>query len=140
MILFGLFALRLSIDVMKNRLSDAQNADILQALNKAIEEGPWEQSNFLRVIGKNLSSIREGFLNQLDESSHAQLRADANLANRMALRSGQHEIYISLYSSEGSNLVSWERIITNLPRQMISRPIYANEQDIQEALKLKKIK
>lgn len=125
---------------MKDRLSDEQNEAILKALEEAIAQGPWDQSNFLKVIGKNLNEIRDEFLNQLGASSHAQLKAETHLANRMALRSGQQEVFISLYSSDGGNIQSWERIVSNLPRQMISRPIYADEEDIKALLKTKENK
>jgi intracellular multiplication protein IcmQ len=125
---------------MKDKLSDAQNEAILKALNDAIEKGPWEQSNFLKIIGKNLVEIRAGFLSQLGASSQAQLKAESNLANRIALRSGQQEVYVSLYSADGSNMQSWEKIVTNLPRQMISRPIYADEEDVKAAIKIKENK
>ena len=122
---------------MKERLTDEQNAEILKALNKAIEEGPWDSSNFLRVIGKNLATVRDNYLAQLGASTPSQLRAESHLANQMALRSTQQEIYISLYSFDGANLQNWERIVSNLPRQMISRPIYTSEEHIKEVIKLK---
>lgn len=125
---------------MKDRLSDEQNEAILKALNEAIEQGPWDKSNFLKVVGKNLIEIRDDFLNQLGASSHAQLKAESHLANRIALRSGQQEIFISLYSADGINMQSWEKIIANLPRQMISRPIYADEADVKALLKTKENK
>lgn len=125
---------------MKDKLSDEQNDAMLKALNDAIEKGPWEQSNFLKVIGKNLIEIRDGFLSQLGASSQAQLKAESSLANQIALRSGQQEVYVSLYSSDGINLQSWERIVANLPSQMISRPIYADEEDVKAVLKIKENK
>lgn len=125
---------------MKNKLSDEQNETILKALNDAIEKGPWQESNFLKVIGKKLTKIRDDFLSQLGASNPAQLKIETQLASRMAARSGQKEVFISLYSSDGANLQSWERIIVNLPRQMISRPIYSNEEDIKEAMKHKENK
>lgn len=125
---------------MKDQLTDQQNEEILKALNDALENGPWDKSNFLKVIGKNLKDIRDGFSNQVNAHSRMQLKADSNLANRVALRSGQREVYVSLYSAEGAKLQSWERIVANLPHQMISRPIYADEEDIKAALKLKENK
>lgn len=125
---------------MKDQLTDEQSAAILKALNEAIETGPWEESSFLRVIGKNLQQIRDEFIGLLSNRNQAQLRAESNLANRVALRSGQQEVYISLYSADGSNIQSWEKIVTNLPRQMISRPIYADEENIKDILKIKEHK
>ena len=125
---------------MKDLLTDEQNEAILKALNDAIEKGPWEKSNFLKVIGKNLIEVRDAYLSQLGASSQAQLKAESHLANRIALRSGQQEVYVSLYSADGSNIQSWERIVANLPRQMISRPIYADETDIKSIIKTKENK
>jgi intracellular multiplication protein IcmQ len=125
---------------MKDQLSDEQNEAILTALNEALEDGPWDKTNFLKAIGKNLSEIRDRFLSQLGADSQTQLKIESHLANRMALRSGQQEVYVSIYSTEGTNLQSWEKIVTNLPRQMISRPIYADESDIKSILKTKENK
>ncbi|WP_058533113.1 Dot/Icm secretion system protein IcmQ [Legionella saoudiensis] len=125
---------------MKEILSDQQNEAILQALDEAINNGPWDESNFLRAIGKNLNDIRENFANQLGTRTKAQIQAETQLANRMALRSGQQEVFVSLYSADGSNIQSWERIVANLPRQMISRPIYAAEEHVKEIIKTKENK
>lgn len=125
---------------MKERLTDEQNAEILKALNKAIEEGPWDKSNFLRIIGKKLGAIRDSFITRLSSSTPEKQRAESRHANKMALRTTQQEIFISLYSFEGTNLQNWERVVSNLPRQSISRPIYANEEQLNEVLKLKENK
>jgi intracellular multiplication protein IcmQ len=125
---------------MKDELSEQQTEAILKALDEAIKGGPWEDSNFLRVVGKNLREIREGFANQLNAEDHEKAKQAAHLANRVALRSGQQEIFISLYSFDGTNLQSWERILINLPKQMVSRPIYANEEDIRNLIKTKENK
>ncbi|TAL59948.1 MAG: Dot/Icm secretion system protein IcmQ [Legionella sp.] len=125
---------------MNDKLTDEQNDAILKTLNETIDKGPWEKSSFLKVIGKNLRQIREEFIRMLGARTSAQLKAESHLANRVALRSGQQEVYVSLYSADGSNLQSWERIVANLPRQMISRPIYADEEHIKEILKIKENK
>ena len=49
---------------MKNELTDQQIAAILKVLDEAIEQGPWDASNFLKVIGKNLREARDQFSNQ----------------------------------------------------------------------------
>lgn len=125
---------------MKEILTEQQNEELLKALDEAIQNGPWEQSNFLRAIGKNLTDIRENFVKRLGARSKSQVKADANLAQRLALRSGQQEVFISLYSSDGANINSWEKIVANLPRQMISRPIYASEEHVKEIIKTKENK
>lgn len=122
---------------MKDILSEEQNEAVLKALDEAIKNGPWEQSNFLRAIGQNLNKIRENFVSQLDTRTQQQIKADSHLAERMAVRSGKQEIFVSLYSADGSNLQSWEKIVANLPRQMISRPIYADEDHVRNLIKMK---
>jgi intracellular multiplication protein IcmQ len=125
---------------MKDKLSDKQNEAILNALDEALKKGPWEESNFLRAIHKNLNEVRENFLNQLGTRTKQQIKAETRLANRMALRSEQQEVFVSLYSADGTNIQSWEKIVSNLPRQMISRPIYAAEEHVQELIKTKENK
>ena len=125
---------------MKDELSEQQTDAILKALDEAIEKGPWEESNFLRVIGKNLREIRDGFAKQITDPNVEKAKITSHLANRIALRTGQQEIFVSLYSSDGSNVQSWERILMNLPRQMISRPIYADEEDVKALIRTKENK
>lgn len=125
---------------MNERLTDEQNQAILAALNKAIDEGPWSESNFLKAIGKNLVGMRDKFLAQVNAKTPEQSKEDTQAATRMALRSGQKLIFVSLYSADGSNMQSWEKIIINLPRQIISRPVYEFEENLQAALKTKENK
>jgi len=125
---------------MKDELSELQTNAILKALNDAIEQGPWDESNFLRAIGKNLREIRDGFSNQLNAKDINQSKMITQLAQRTALRSSLQEIFIALYSSDGTKLQSWERILINLPKQMISRPIYAEEADVKAILRTKENK
>ncbi|KTD75540.1 Dot/Icm secretion system protein IcmQ [Legionella waltersii] len=122
---------------MNDDLSDEKAEAILKALNDAIEKGPWEKSNFLKVIGKNLVEVRDRFVSRIGSINQAKLQGDSNLANRVALRAGQQEIFISLYSSDGSNIQSWERIVANLPNQIISRPIYPDEEGVKDIIKTK---
>lgn len=124
---------------MKDQLTDEQISSVIKTLNEAIEKGPWDKSNFLRVIGKNLTGIRDDFLEK--SGAGATLSKAKAEAAQQAITSGeQQEIFVSLYSVNGSDLFTWERIIANLPRQMISRPIYANEEDVQNSIKQKENK
>jgi intracellular multiplication protein IcmQ len=123
---------------MKDELTETQVNVILDALNEAIDNGPWEESNFLRVIGKNLREIRDNLVNEMSRGdlSHATKR-EANHAYQELMRSSMKLVYIALYSSEGKNLQAWERILANLSRQVLSRPIYSDELDVQFFIKSK---
>ncbi len=123
---------------MKNDgLTKQQSDAVLQALDNALDQGPWEESNFLRVIGKNLRNIRDDFVTQIESAGKEQASVTVQLANQKALRRDQQKVYLQLYTSDGKNMQSWEWIIANLPRQMISRPIYAEEADVKAIIKTK---
>lgn len=126
---------------MTDKLTDEQTQAILKVLDESIATGPWEASNFLRVIGKNLREIREKFASNLSEPEDLErMKIATNLARTQALEENHQEIFISLYSVDGSNLQSWERILANLPRQIISRPIYPNEAGVKNLIKVKENK
>lgn len=116
---------------MKKKLTDEQINEIVQILDNAIHDGPWDASNFLKAIGNKLRDVRAEFVEHVQTSGKQLLEKmlEDNAEKLLLQRANQQEIFITLYSSEGSNLNSWERILSNLPRQVISRPIYSKEED-----------
>lgn len=120
---------------MNDKLTDEQKNAILKALDETIATGPWDESNFLRAIGKNLREIRENFINQLSIVSKTIQKADSTQTRQ--LQSDQQEVFISLYSSEGNTIAAWERMLANLPRYMITRAIYATEEAVKHLIKSK---
>lgn len=125
---------------MKDRLTELQTHAILKALDEALASGPWDESNFLRVIGKNIQEIRDNLASEMEKHSVKTERFSSQKDGQLVTRSGQKEVYIALYSSDGAHLQSWERILTNLPRQIISRPIYADEEHVKTLIKSKENK
>lgn len=122
----------------KNKLSEKQINVVLDSLRELVEQGPWHKSAFLRVIGKKLQKIQDNFIERVGGArQHTALQSLAQHA-QPARGTTQKEIFIGLYSSDGTNLQSWEQILQNLPRQAISRPVYAKEADIQKIVKEKK--
>lgn len=120
---------------MKNELSREQVKKILDELNEAVDQGPWNNSKFLTAIGNKLENIRNEFAEYVTITD--EIHEQKESAGRRQVQEGQQEIYISLYSSQGSRIQSWVPIISNLPRQIISRPVYANEQEVKEATRAK---
>lgn len=125
---------------MKNELSKQQIEDILKILDGLVAQGGWNSSTFLRVIAKKLQAIRDDFATKAALHNVQNTQVASNLANRVAIRSGQQEVFIALYTADGANIQAWERIIANLPKQMISRPIYANEEDVNQVIRSKENK
>lgn len=124
---------------MKNNdLTKEQVDDILKILDDLVSRSGWDASMFLRMMNKSILALRDDFsakaqaVYQLQQSN-----VSSHLANRVALRNGQQEVYISLYSADGGNMQAWERIVLNLPKHMISRPIYANEEDVNQMIRHK---
>jgi intracellular multiplication protein IcmQ len=125
---------------MNEKLSKEKTDAILKALDDLVAYGGWDASAFLRVIGKRLRVIRDEFCESAGGAALAKTKITSHLANRVALRSGQQEVFVALYSSDGANMQAWERIVVNLPKQMISRPIYATEEDVIQAIRAKENK
>lgn len=122
----------------KSELTKEQVDDILKILDDLVSGAGWDASMFLRVMNKSLQTLRNDFAAEAEAVYHLQKsNISSHLANRVALRGGQQEVYISLYSADGGNMQAWERIVLNLPKHMISRPIYASEEDINQMIRHK---
>ncbi|MBA4695848.1 MAG: Dot/Icm secretion system protein IcmQ [Legionella sp.] len=123
---------------MKDELTQEQTETILNALETALSEGPWDQSNFLRIIGKKLQKIHDDFASHVHHKPSEALTTTPTHSQKTALESEDTlKVFISLYAAEGNKIPVWERVIANLPRQLISRPIYSEEIDVQTLIKSK---
>ena len=77
---------------MKDDITEEQANAILEALDKALKEGPWEDSSFLRVIGKNLQKIRDNFANEIAAVKEERAGALCSLTQRVAQHTDQQKI------------------------------------------------
>ena len=122
----------------KNKLSEKQVNAILTSLRELLERGPWNKSAFLRVIGKKLQKTHDDFSARVGCAGRAE-QAGLHQATQHKMKQEpletQQEVFVALYSSDGANLESWEKILTNLPRQSVSRPVYAEEKAIEKVFK-----
>lgn len=117
---------------MNDNLTKEQMNGILTALDDALAQGPWGASTFLTIIGKKLQQIRDEFEQKQQEGEHLQTSSHPFTwaSQRSENQAEMKKIYISLYTYDGTNIHTWENIIANLPGQIISRPIYENEEDV----------
>ncbi len=122
----------------KNKLSDEQINVILGAFQDALEHGPWASSALLRVLGKKLQGIYDSFEADVGSEKAALSKKESEHHSRRQPLETQQEVCVALYSSDGANLKSWEQILINLPRQMVSRPVYEKEEAIKKAIRSRK--
>jgi intracellular multiplication protein IcmQ len=110
-------------------------AEILKALDEAIQQGPWTYNLFFRGIGKKLEDAREHFKHDLSLDKEALEAQASNIASEISREFV--EVYISLYQAQGAELAKWLAVINSLIAHNISRPIYKNEADVQAVLRTK---
>lgn len=110
---------------------------LLKALNEAIADGAWDETNFISIVFKRLNAMRDALESQLAQLDEEPENSTSFLARQMAMQSTLKQVFVGLYSIEGVNLQAWERIVANLRRQMVSRPVYEKEEDIQAIIKTK---
>lgn len=114
------------------RLEQAKT--IQDALHHLVASPHFSNSTFLRLLHQQIQNLSEEFdrtmqeVYSLQEETSEQEKKDYT---------NKELIYISIYCFDGRNLASWKRVIENLPRQYISRPIYLKERDVQKAVKAK---
>lgn len=114
---------------MKPVLSEQQEQDILKALDTAIAVDVWDKTKLLRVVGNRLLAIRNTFqqtITGIPTEAGSTQTVPTVMSKDPAL---QTPVFVSLYSATGDDLRSWERILSTLPQQIMSRPVYAKEQD-----------
>lgn len=113
---------------------------LLKSVEQAVKEGPWEKSIFLRATGKKLKDFHDKLRNILKtqekqtlSSIHSQLAKHAS----NAATGGQTEVFVSLYNSDGQNMQRWQRLLLTISSQAVSRPVYANQHDVEELIRAK---
>jgi intracellular multiplication protein IcmQ len=94
----------------------------------------WANSPFLKIMHAKLTKLKF----ELDEvlnfdQPFETLDISPNQKGHFQ-ENNFEKFYIYLYTTEGKKLDAWQRLVDNLERQYISRPIYCNEKDVQYAV------
>lgn len=114
--------------------------DFLLALDRAIEGGSWDETNFVLIIGKKLRQMRDNLAEKVDKFEDNSESSLGFLSSKLAMENSLVEVFVGLYSIEGVKLQSWEKIVANLRRQIVSRPVYASKDEIVSIIKSKEKK
>lgn len=112
------------------------NLELIRALDQMIADGNWEGGLFFQAAGKKLRTLSAELKTELQLTEDKQPSA-IEIVDYVKQKSGLLEIYISVYCIEGRNIKKWEIVLENLPRQIVSRPIYKREKDIKETINAK---
>jgi intracellular multiplication protein IcmQ len=101
-------------------------------------KGNWDGSLLYQAIGKKLRGFSEELKKELNiEPNDSIPVTPTEMMDIIKQKSGLVEIYISVYCTEGRNLKKWELVLSNLLRQIVSRPIYKREKDIRDVIQSK---
>lgn len=124
---------------METRLLTAAKT-FLAALDKSIASGSWNETNFILIIGKKLKEMRANLAEDIKDFENNSEFSSDELAKNLAMQNSLREVFISLYSVDGAKLSNWEQIVVNLRKQVISRPVYAAQEEVIAFLKTKEKK
>ncbi|HVV69305.1 MAG TPA: Dot/Icm secretion system protein IcmQ [Gammaproteobacteria bacterium] len=107
---------------------------LVNALDKAINEGQWEGSLFFRNILKRLHEIREYVVVELDDPEQ-DTEVNAELVNAINKQEqGYQKVYIAIYQAQGDRLAGWTNAVSKLCDYYISRPVYQKEDHVREMI------
>lgn len=107
--------------------------ELIRLLDETIANGQWDGGLFFQAAGKKLRDLSEKLKQELD-MSEAQQPTPTEIIDYVKQKSGLVEVYISVYCSEGTNILRWESVLANLPKQVVGRPIYKREKDIKDII------
>lgn len=114
------------------------NRQLMQALEDTIDDGPWDKTLLLQTIGNKLKALRDKYKYNLDFGTEGDVVSEpGHLAERVAERAGQVEVYIALYNAKGNDMAKWSKCLQGLSANIITRPIYGNELDAKSRLRTK---
>lgn len=117
----------------KTIVSLEQAKIIQEALHRLANSPNFSHSTFLKIVQQQIQKIS----NEFDETIEQTYLSEDYLEQEAAIDPNKQAVFISVYCSDGSKIDAWQRVIFNLPKQYISRPIYLREQDAQKAVKAK---
>ncbi|OGT26875.1 MAG: Dot/Icm secretion system protein IcmQ [Gammaproteobacteria bacterium RIFCSPLOWO2_02_FULL_42_14] len=123
----------------KEELSLEDKTGLLQAVVAAVDHvlkaGDWDSSLFLRNLVKPLIAIKTEAQMELDRQH---VKTDVLHIPVIAPPANDElQVYISLFQSDGYNMLKWAMQLRSLSRYVIGRPVYQNEADVEKWMRLR---
>jgi len=101
--------------------------------NQILANEGWDKAPFLKIMHAKLLKLKleldelVGFDSQLELERRGE-------TSPQPISDGFIKLFIYLYTTEGKKVEAWQRLLANLDKQYISRPIYRHEADAQYAV------
>lgn len=108
---------------------------LIKILKNLLTEGDWEASLLLKSAHKKIDTLyerAESLLNEFSQGPIAQTEEDIRKEKQGYIR-----VFVSLYQSDYNNLNKWQMTLNSIAEYSVSRPIYRNEEDVQEIIRSK---
>jgi Dot/Icm secretion system protein IcmQ len=118
----------LSKQILKDKL--------VAELDKLIEKGHWDQSLFYKNILKRLQALRQRIIDTLEDDQDA-FSSSSAFPNLPSHKEGYRRMYVAVYQTEGERMDRWLHLVKNLPNFAISRPVYSEEDHVEELIRAK---
>lgn len=118
-------------------LEKEQENILHEKLKSLLAKGPWDQGKFFEGIKQNLQAICDNYEEMLGLKPKAKAAVPSDFAANEQVGSEESlemNIFISLHNSRGGEqdaIKTWENLLLTIGRQVINRPIYAKEEDVQ---------
>lgn len=112
------------------------NQELITIIDDLLNSGDWEASLFLRTAQKKLQALLEK-AKSIDKQLHTNTSLSHEDEHKLRLNEGYVKIFISIYQSDPYNIIKWESTLKSIREYSINRPIYRNEEHIQEMIRSK---
>ncbi len=110
---------------------------VIDKFDDVLEKGDWESSLFFQTIGKRLKALRAQAIIDLGMTATQQHTESSELTTTAAIADDEVLVYISLYQSEGKDMLKWQMVIKALTGAGISRPVYEQKDYVDELIRHK---
>lgn len=115
-----------------DQLAFCQN--VIDTVDQIMAAGNWQTSLFLRNTAKPLLAVREQALQIKAEllGSHAEVNQELDVVPE-----DTQLVYLSLFQTTGDNLQQWALQLASINTNLLGRPVYEREEDVQKMINRK---
>ena len=96
--------------------------EIISSIDNIMAAGDWESSLFLRNVIKPLKEVSDDAKQILSNITTDE--QSGRSSQKMVVADDQQLVYVSLYSSAGHKLTSWESALKTIDSHLQGRPVY----------------